>query len=190
MRHLISFGLVLLAGCLCAQAQWPSEPTPGAPRTRDGKVIMTGPAPRINGKPDLSGIWQVEAEPRAAGGLFGLGESPNSKYFRDVLSDFPRGEEPLTRGRPGNFAAKHPARRRWPQLKMSAGRRAPRRSFTGAVQDHPDAAGNSRPVRSGDDLPPDLHRRPQTAARSGSRVAGILDRKMGRRHARDRHDGL
>ena len=96
MRHLISFGMVLLAGCLCAQAQWPSEPTPGAPRTPDGKVIMTGPAPRINGKPDLSGIWQVEAEPRAAGGLFGLGESPNSKYFRDVLSDFPRGEEPLT----------------------------------------------------------------------------------------------
>jgi hypothetical protein len=57
---------------------------------------MTGPAPRVNGKPDLSGIWQVEAEPRGPGGLYGLGESPNSKYFRDILSDFKRGEEPLT----------------------------------------------------------------------------------------------
>ena len=68
----------------------------GAPRTTDGKVNMTGPVLRVNGKPDLSGIWQVEAESRAPGGLFGLGESPNSKYFRDILSDFKRGEEPLT----------------------------------------------------------------------------------------------
>src|ERR1700676_1160561 len=56
---------------------------------------MTAAAPRVNGKPDLSGIWQVEAEPRGPG-LFGLGESPNSKYFRNILSDFKPGEEPLT----------------------------------------------------------------------------------------------
>jgi hypothetical protein len=56
---------------------------------------MTGPAPQINGKPDLSGVWQVAAEPRGPA-LFGLGESPNSKYFRDILSDFKPGEEPLT----------------------------------------------------------------------------------------------
>jgi len=67
----------------------------GAPRTPDGKVNMTGPVPTLNGKPDLSGIWQAEAEPRGPG-LYGLGESPNSKYFRDVLSDFKPGEEPLT----------------------------------------------------------------------------------------------
>ncbi len=66
-----------------------------APRTADGKVNMTGPVARIDGHPDLQGIWQVEAEPRGPG-LFGLGESPNSKYFRDVLSDFKPGEEPLT----------------------------------------------------------------------------------------------
>jgi len=56
---------------------------------------MTGPVPHLNGKPDLSGIWQVAGEPRAPGGLFGLGESENSKYFRDILSDFKPGEEPL-----------------------------------------------------------------------------------------------
>jgi len=68
----------------------------GAPRTPDGKINMTGPIHRVNGKPDLSGIWQVQAEPRAPGGLFGLGESPNSKYFRDILSDFKPDERPLT----------------------------------------------------------------------------------------------
>ncbi|HLH42001.1 MAG TPA: hypothetical protein VKV74_03365 [Bryobacteraceae bacterium] len=94
LRHL---WIAAFAGtCLCARAQWLNQPTPGAPRTPDGKVDMTGPAPRINGKPDLSGVWQVEAEPRGPGGLYGLGESPNSKYFRDILSDFKRGEEPLT----------------------------------------------------------------------------------------------
>jgi hypothetical protein len=76
-------------------AQWLNQPMAGAPRTADGKVDMTGPVPRVNGKPDLSGLWQVEAEPRGPG-LFGLGESPNSKYFRDILSDFKPGEEPLT----------------------------------------------------------------------------------------------
>src|SRR5260370_6212816 len=96
MRRLIWIGMAFLGACLCAQAQWLNEPTPGAPRTTDGKVNMTGPVPSVNGKPDLSGIWQVEAEPRAPGGLYGLGESPNSKYFRDILADFKPGEEPLT----------------------------------------------------------------------------------------------
>src|SRR5438874_4785547 len=96
MRHLILVGIVFMTGCLSVQAQWVNNPTPGAPRTREGKVNMAGPVPRVNGKPDLSGIWQVIGEPRAPGGLFGLGESPNSKYFRDILSDFKRGEEPLT----------------------------------------------------------------------------------------------
>jgi hypothetical protein len=68
----------------------------GAPRTRDGKINMTAPAPRLNGKPDLSGIWQLPGDPRAPGGLFGIGESLNSKYFRNILSDFKPGEEPLT----------------------------------------------------------------------------------------------
>jgi hypothetical protein len=87
---------ILLGVSLCVQAQWLNNPTPGAPRTPDGKVDMTGPVSRVDGKPDLSGVWQVEAEPRGPGGLYGLGESPNSKYFRDILSDFKRGEEPLT----------------------------------------------------------------------------------------------
>jgi len=93
----IRFGTGIVFACmsLSVEAQWTNQPTPGAPRTPDGKVDMTGAVPRVNGKPDLSGVWQVEAEPRGPG-LFGLGESPNSKYFRDILSDFKAGEEPMT----------------------------------------------------------------------------------------------
>jgi hypothetical protein len=41
-------------------AQWLNHPTPGIPRTPDGKPNLTAHAPRLNGKPDLSGLWQAE----------------------------------------------------------------------------------------------------------------------------------
>ena len=44
-----------------AQAQWLSYPTPGIPRTRDGKPNLAASAPRAaNGNPDLSGAWYVQ----------------------------------------------------------------------------------------------------------------------------------
>ena len=39
-------------------AQWIHYPTPGTPRTPDGKPNLAAPAPRAQGFPDLSGIWQ------------------------------------------------------------------------------------------------------------------------------------
>ena len=39
-------------------AQWLTHPTPGIPRTADGKPNLTAAAPRTpDGKPDLSGLW-------------------------------------------------------------------------------------------------------------------------------------
>ena len=104
--------IACLTAGLSLRAQWLHQPIEGAPRTADGKVDMTGPVPLLNGKPDLSGIWQVQGDPRAPNGLFGLGESLNSRYFRDVLSDFKPEERPLTpagaerlrqHGQPGAF---------------------------------------------------------------------------------------
>jgi hypothetical protein len=41
-------------------AQWPKRPTPGMPRTTDGKPDLSAPGPRSSdGKPDLSGVWRV-----------------------------------------------------------------------------------------------------------------------------------
>lgn len=54
-----------LAMTLCVMssfvmAQWPNHPTPGIPRTPDGKPDLSAPAPRsADGKPDLSGVWLV-----------------------------------------------------------------------------------------------------------------------------------
>jgi hypothetical protein len=42
-----------------AGAQWVNYPTPGIPRTADGKPNLEAPAPRTaDGKPDLSGLWE------------------------------------------------------------------------------------------------------------------------------------
>jgi len=50
-----ALALLLRAG---AAAQWLNYPTPGTPRTPDGKPNLAAPAPRTpDGKPDLSGIW-------------------------------------------------------------------------------------------------------------------------------------
>jgi hypothetical protein len=51
--------LILMASVPVVFAQWPSYPTPGVPKTADGKPNLTGPAPKTaDGKPDLTGIWQ------------------------------------------------------------------------------------------------------------------------------------
>jgi hypothetical protein len=54
---------ILLAAflfCTVAFGQWIKYPTPGVPRTKDGKPNMAAPAPRTaDGKPDLSGVWVI-----------------------------------------------------------------------------------------------------------------------------------
>jgi hypothetical protein len=45
------------------EAQWLNHPDPRIPRTRDGQPNLSAPAPRTNGKPDLSGVWQTERTP-------------------------------------------------------------------------------------------------------------------------------
>lgn len=78
-----------------AYAQW-QHPDPSTPRSRDGKAILTAPAPRLNGKPDLSGIWQAPP-PTSAGDALGIqGDASDiGDIHRNVFYEIKREEEPL-----------------------------------------------------------------------------------------------
>jgi hypothetical protein len=58
-RGLFAALILMAAGPAALFAQWPAYPTPGVPRTPDGKPNLSAPTPKTSdGKPDLTGIWQ------------------------------------------------------------------------------------------------------------------------------------
>ncbi|MEO8258906.1 MAG: hypothetical protein ABI868_16285 [Acidobacteriota bacterium] len=89
------------------QAQWVKHPTPGTPRTPDGRPILTARTPRApNGKPDLSGVWHVQPTPlaemkRLFGDSVDVVQVPGmeidtvSKYGINILQDFKPEDAPL-----------------------------------------------------------------------------------------------
>jgi hypothetical protein len=73
----VVFAIILCALTTPLAAQWLKHPTPGIPRTADGKPNLTAPTPRTaDGKPDLSGLWQ----------------RISLKYERNVAADLKPGE--------------------------------------------------------------------------------------------------
>jgi hypothetical protein len=94
-RVLIPAFLVGTALMGTANAQWLNQPKAGVPRTRDGKPNLSAPAPKMKGKPDLTGLWQAdrdapgEIERVAPGvGTFAVpGDDGTTfnKYVHDVL---------------------------------------------------------------------------------------------------------
>ena len=77
--HRIAIAAALTMMTTSASAQWLNYPTPGLPRTADGKPNLSAPAPKqADGKPDLSGLWLTQ----------GI-------YIGDIAKDLKPGEVPF-----------------------------------------------------------------------------------------------
>jgi hypothetical protein len=63
MRTNTKVALLFAGAVLASHAQWLNYHDPKIPRTKDGKANLAARAPRLNGKPDLSGVWQTERTP-------------------------------------------------------------------------------------------------------------------------------
>lgn len=67
----------IIALCSPLAAEWLHYPTPGIPRTADGKPNLTAPAPRTaSGKPDFSGLWEEKSD----------------KYYNNIAADLKPGD--------------------------------------------------------------------------------------------------
>jgi len=106
MRRLLPLFCLFAASLLTVYAQWLNYPAPGTPRTKDGKPNLFAKAPVLGGKPDLSGVWQVEPpakgeiERMLGGDIIGYtvpGDDIRtfSRYFFNILADFKPEESPL-----------------------------------------------------------------------------------------------
>jgi hypothetical protein len=104
--HRIAFAAALWLLPVSLSAQWLDWPTPGIPRTADGKPNLTAPAPRTpDGKPDFSGLWQPEVN---AYRLDVIQDLKDEAIFREAaeaifmerVKDFRR-DDPVTNCLPG-----------------------------------------------------------------------------------------
>jgi hypothetical protein len=78
----------LLSTFVPLSAQWLQFPTPGIPRTSDGKPNLSAPAPKTaDGKPDLSGIWEISEQQSTYG--------PFTSHFMNLAVDLKPEEAPF-----------------------------------------------------------------------------------------------
>lgn len=105
------FCLVSMLGTVAASAQWLAYPTPGMPRTVNGKPDLSAPAPKtVDGKPSLSGLWVRVRNPRERVTVLAMG--PNLEDFMRPGEKIPPllpAAETLHRQRMANFMADRPS---------------------------------------------------------------------------------
>jgi hypothetical protein len=112
MIHRVSLAMLWT---ISASAQWLNYPTPGIPRTPDGKPNLAAAVPKTaDGKPDLSGLWQRlrSANERTNEAIQGLSIGPSVENLMrpgDKVPPMLPAAEALYRQRVANLSADRPS---------------------------------------------------------------------------------
>lgn len=182
----LSLRAVVLCICFALHVcgQWINYPTPGIPRTSDGKPDLRAVPPKLaDGKTDMSGIW-VRIPP--------LGNPGGANFGNTVTYYMPAGTEvPLQ-----SWAAELLHRRRYEDL--GGGRPSERclpHGVIGAMLPNTPfkiahAPGVTFLLYEQLNQYRQIHRRPQLPSRSESDVVGLLRWPLGRRYVRGRNARL
>lgn len=85
----VALAALLAIASMPSLAQWHGYPTPGIPRTADGRPDLTAPLPRTaEGVPDLSGIWLANRALFDLRGLVKDGEDiPFQPWARELYNE-------------------------------------------------------------------------------------------------------
>jgi hypothetical protein len=95
MRTLVLCAAVLGTAAATAEAQWERARDPSLQWSQDGRPNLFAPAPRVNGAPDLSGVWQPDGEPLPAGIESIEGDLHFPRHMINVGADLEGGQPPM-----------------------------------------------------------------------------------------------
>lgn len=88
MIKVLSGFVIAVSTLVPLSAQWLKYPTPGLPRTPDGKPNLSAPTLKTpDGKPDLSGVWEAHEQQ----GTY----APYRSHFMDLALDLKPQEAPM-----------------------------------------------------------------------------------------------
>jgi len=95
MRTVLLGWIVLAAAATPAQAQWQRARDSSLKWSGDGKPNMSAPTPRVNGTPDLSGVWQPDGEPLPPGIEAIEGDLGFPRHMINIGADLEGGQPPM-----------------------------------------------------------------------------------------------
>ena len=96
-RFAPALAVAVIGASMSLGAQWLDRPAADIPQGATGELILSAPAPRaVDGRPDLSGVWQPTPEPVVGGrGVEAAGVAP--RYLFDITRDMTDRDGLMTR---------------------------------------------------------------------------------------------